>query len=165
MAITYSTNTTGTLSPPILNGIEQINSTNTLALSSNDFTINSTGLSQITLETAEFNCNSATFGGVGTFLISNYNVVSLDSNANMSLSGNDTTITGNTTLSLNSNNAIEINNVIKNAGLSTTAILALTPSVGMQCFCNTINQMVFYQVSPITGLVLGWYNSTGNIKL
>jgi hypothetical protein len=52
------------------------------------------------------------------------------------------------------------------APILTTAQILGQPSInGSIAFCSTINQMVFYQVSPITGLVLGWYNSTGSIKL
>jgi hypothetical protein len=50
-------------------------------------------------------------------------------------------------------------------GLTTTQILDLPAFLGDQVFNSTIGQMFFYQKSPISGLVPGWYNSTGNIKL
>jgi hypothetical protein len=66
---------------------------------------------------------------------------------------------------LNFNNISLFNQYIFFTGYTTAEILAFTVDAGTQAFCSTINQFVFYQVSPITGLVLGWYNSTGSIKL
>jgi len=54
---------------------------------------------------------------------------------------------------------------LKNTELNTTQILALPTFYGMQVFNTTINQMVYFQNSPITGLIAGWYNATGTIKL
>ena len=66
---------------------------------------------------------------------------------------------------LNFNNISLFNQYIFFTGYTTAEILAFTVDAGTQAFCSTINQFVFYQVSTITGLVLGWYNSTGSIKL
>lgn len=134
MSIIYNNGANGTLKPPILNGIEEINNTDSIVLSApNDVTINS----------LNFLINN---------VANNFNTVTYF------LSASDI-------LELNSNNLIKLNTGINFGTLTTIEILALTPSVGMQIFCSTIQQMVFYQVSPITGTVLGWYNSTGTIKL
>jgi hypothetical protein len=102
--------------------------------------------------------------GQGLYLLADTDFILQGYGFNQILGG-DISINANNILSLEGLNGIELNAVTKFLGLSTALILALTPQNGMQVFCTTINQMVFYQVSPITGLVLGWYNSTGSIKL
>lgn len=167
MAINYITPSGGgTLSPPILNGIEQINSSTSLAISASNFSINTTGVTQLFLDDTEFNCTNASFGGTNTFQVNGYNTLIISINDTASLSSPTTVITGINLLQFNSNAEIYFDNRIKINGFTTAQILAfVSPAVGTMVFNNTLNQMFWYQVSPITGLVLGWYNSTGNIKL
>lgn len=79
--------------------------------------------------------------------------------------------TGNGNLVLGGNTYIQLVapytlcSVLRNQSLTTTEILALPAVLGTQVFNSTIGQMFFYQKSPISGLVNGWYNCTGNIKL
>jgi hypothetical protein len=69
-------------------------------------------------------------------------------------------------INIESNNSINFNNAIVLPSKTTVEIInSISAIVGTCIFCSTINQLVFYQVSPITGTVLGWYNSTGSIKL
>lgn len=133
MAIIFNFNNlgTGTLSPPDLNDIVNINSP---LITSLNF-LGDGGLNFVSNEVIVFD----SFGGV-TF-----------NNAGLG--------------SFNFSGKTIFSDVITNYAASTSTILALTPVIGMQIFCSDINQMVFYQVSPITGLVLGWYNSTGTILL
>jgi len=78
---------------------------------------------------------------------------------------NSTNVLNITSPEIQLNGLVGFSNPLKLQELTTVEILALSALNGMVVFCSTINQVVFYQVSPITGLVLGWYNSTGTIKL
>lgn len=146
MAITYSVpGGTGTLSPPILNGIEEVNTDNNLILNSvgaGTLYFNGFNVIQISNVACEFD-----------FLIDSINIEA----------ASGINIQASTTITISA--PIVNLSLIKSVGSTTTGILSITPLVGMQIFNTTLNQMFWYQVSPITGLVLGWYNSTGNIKL
>jgi hypothetical protein len=160
MAIIYDNGAQGTLKPPILNNITEINSplsSNLELNSSNNLTLNSV--------------DSIIIGGEDVFITGN-NSFEILTNNQLNIVAENATILANTnfiiaanTFTINSSNFILINTGINFASLTTTNILLITPIIGMQIFCSTINQMVFYQVSPITGITLGWYNSTGTIQL
>lgn len=158
MAIIFDQN--NALKPPILNNITEINSPLTSSLelnSSNNLTLNSV--------------DSILIGGEDVFIDGN-NSLEISTNNQLNIIAENVAILGYTnfviaanTFTINSINFILINTGINFASLTTTDILLITPVIGMQIFCSTINQMVFYQVSPITGINLGWYNSTGTIQL
>lgn len=144
MAILFNNGATGTLKPPILNGITNINSP-----VGENLTISAGPIMSILADNLE--------------IIGNDTIQITSNLINFSSSGDIGIVTPNT-LEIDAPN-INLNGISKYFYYTTAEILLITPVVGMQVFCSTINQMVFYQVSPITGLVLGWYNSTGTIKL
>jgi hypothetical protein len=102
----------------------------------------------------------------GALAISGQNELQINSNDVISINGQSITI-GGTFVSISSTNNIVLtgSGLLVVQSLTTLEILALTPVVGMFCFNVNIQQMVFYQFSPITGINIGWYNSTGTIQL
>ena len=171
MPINYTTPSgTGTLSPPTLNDIVTINSPaagslelsspNIIKFNAAEIDINSIGVTEIggdvniTLQnTSEINLITAV---VGIDCSNNLNILAL----------NKIDIGADNELNLFSNFTININNAIKIGGSDTASILAIpTPVVGTMIYNTTLDGFFYYQKSPITGLVLGWYNATGTIKL
>ena len=178
--IIYNNGANGTLKPPILNGIEQINSSNGLdfnvnaaynvfssymelhsnsniLLSANSAFLQISPLSMLSAE--DINLNA-----VNTL---NLNAVNSNISAeNININAVDTLNIQSVNMSIAASFPIAINQPITLSGFTTAQILAITPAIeGMQVYCTDIQQMVYYQVSPITGTILGWYNSTGTIKL
>jgi len=155
MAINYNNGAAGTLKPPILNGIEEINAPETGAktlqiFARNELDIVTTDVMSFTGPATQFNSsvywNTTALNGTWIY--------------------DDTLSITAVNLNINSSFPIEFNQAIIIQGFTTAEILAFSPAVeGTMVYCNTINQMVYYQVSPITGITLGWYNSTGTIKL
>lgn len=144
MAIIYSLNNTGTgtLSPPILNGIEEVNTDTNLTLNSNGTgNIYFNGFSQFlvynTSATVDFDVSQYTIQ-TGLWQL-NCPVINL--------------------------NGIVAASLLQISPQTTANILLITAVEGMQVYNSDEQQMFFYQVSPITGTVLGWYNSTGTILL
>jgi len=170
---------TGTLKPPILDGISNINAPNGVGISiyaensqmelqaDTGVTLNAGTSLNLSANTG-IDLLSAGFLNLNADVIINLisaataNIIAA---TNLNLNGDLTSVIGTTLLSFGSNNIISFGNGIQILGFTTAQILALTPSPGQIVFCATINQMVYYQVSPITGITLGWYNSTGTIKL
>lgn len=162
MSIIYNNGANGTLKPPILNNIEFIN-----PIGDNvNLTIGSINLLKLTSgNVVEINAH-----GLGFFSPLGYYTIEVSSlqelTENYTIIVNDTLNISATNFVLNSNFPIFINNATIIKGFTTTEILNFSPPYeGTMVYCTTIQQMVFYQVSPITGTVLGWYNSTGTIKL
>jgi hypothetical protein len=177
MAISYTLPAgTGTLSPPILNGITEINAPllESIEISSeNDITLSPQGMMTIAgTPISIISSGSMTLEGLGSLLINGFSIVQISnlacdfdfqinsinletaSNINIQCSGN---------LDLNGN-TVNLG-LVKINSLTTANILAITAVEGMMVYNSTEQQMFFYQVSPITGTVLGWYNSTGTILL
>jgi len=195
MAIIFNPNNTGTgtLSPPDLLDIENIFApvTGSIEISSeNDITLSPQA--NLTLAGNPITLNSPTTIDLTTSETINLNTVTelnLNSSGDTSLQGENTYIVGNTVVSINAGlgtfgavaNSVSIQSIttlnliaplilfsgeIYFQGKTTAQILAIaSPQLGSINFNTTLNQLFYYQVSPITGLVLGWYNSTGNIKL
>jgi hypothetical protein len=186
MAINYTTPSgTGTLSPPDLLDIENIYAPtagnleliadNSITLSpQGDLTggganINLTSTQTMNLNTdTELNLNSSgdtVIQGLNTF-IQGTDSISVNSPLGIFVAvANNVSFQGTTGVSFQAP-SILFNGNIYFQGQTTAAILAIvSPYLGTIVFNSTLNQLFYYQVSPITGLVLGWYNSTGNIKL
>lgn len=161
--IIYNNGATGTLKPPILNGIDEINTNDSIAINAPnvltfnavDANINAGSINYITsgLSIQSVNLDQ----GTGDYVLTVQGTYSISVNFLMVISAE--------TLNINSSFPIIFNNAIVIGSLTTAEILSLTPQEGCQIYNITLQQMFFYQVSPITGTVLGWYNSTGTIKL
>jgi len=162
--IIYNNGANGTLKPPILNGITRINNTDL----TDDFTLDSVTSINILSDGpmslySNLGLNAQCVQDLQFLSDENIN---FQSGQNIVFNSADTLVLQSVNTIINSSFPIAINQPIIINGFTTTEILAFSPAVvGSMVFCITINQMVFYQVSPITGTVLGWYNSTGTIKL
>jgi DUF4097 and DUF4098 domain-containing protein YvlB len=151
MAIIFNLNNTGTgtLSPPILNGIEQINSDTNIEVNTN---------SSLTL-----NCTSGNiyFNGFDQFLVYN---ASATVDFDVLLYAIQTTIFQLNCPLINLNGTVAAH-LLQILPRTTANILSIDAVEGMQVYNIDEQQMFFYQISPITFTVLGWYNSTGTIQL
>lgn len=136
MAILFNNGASGTLNPPILNGITNINAPtggDLNLLAPNFFRLNST-YGSLTVAFLSFICNYVSLSSTNLF-------------------------------DINANTAINLNSAVKIKSYTTAQILALTPNLGTIVFNSSLNQFFYYQVNPISGVTLGWYNSTGTIQL
>lgn len=177
MAINYTTPSgTGTLSPPILNDITQVNAPllESIEISSeNDITLSPQGMMTIAgtqisiISSGNFDLlgngtgGTLNINGFGSLLVYDTSL-DVDFDVEQFLIQTGLYSVNCPLISLNG----QVNTGLIKVGSSTTAnILAITPEEGMQVYNSDEQQMFFYQVSPITGTVLGWYNSTGTILL
>ena len=170
MPINYTTPSgTGTLSPPTLNDIVTINSPAALGLE-----LSSPNIIKFDSYEIDINGSVTEIGGDTYIALENTSEIQLNT-ADMGIncsnnlgiqSLNKIDITGENELNLFSTFTININNAIKIGGSDTASILAIpTPIVGTMIYNTTLDGFFYYQKSPITCLVLGWYNATGTIKL
>lgn len=162
MAIIFNLNNTGTgtLSPPVLDGIKEINAP------IGQFLILNGEFTQI------FGNNGISINSVNNIDINSLSVTLQNPNGSLQTSINNSIQNYSDYYNLNVNNDINImsTNLYLNSktifnNLPTAVILTIPAKIGMQVFCVDIQQMVFYQVSPISGINLGWYNSSGTIQL
>lgn len=176
MAIIYSLNNTGTgtLSPPILNGITDINAPllESIEISSeNNITLSPQGLMTIGGNPININASSSLdlTGTGGNFNINGFGSL-LVYDASLDVDFDVEQFLIQTGLYAVNCPLISLNGIVAAFQLqispkTTANILAITAVEGMQVYNSDEQQMFFYQVSPITGTVLGWYNSTGTILL